>query len=461
MPFDPNTFREDIKLVKKHGSNVQNDTALMNRLNSYVDSGLVTNEDVNGIIQNDSVPSHVWGVVDSLKIYNLLKPVVATVEKPVKKTAMETILGAVFPRTVDRYNEGKTGLGGDVVAGGLDVASLIPRISSNIQQAPIALSNMVQSNKPPQQALKEYFSNIGDTQGKSFQTLNAPEWLPDIVQTAANKMQPINQGIGEFITSVARGPLLPGSFGKGIVGGLVGKMSPGAIKTALGLVGNVGTGAALGTSESVARGEGVDPFGTTLGATLGGALPFIGKGASTLANRMSDKRFIGDVARTFRNEYDQGNISEVKLGKIIDYVDNPLSEAAKLKLAMEQDAGFTQMLRNPNENITIHPTIKQAYDDYTGWRGGKTEPLIGKYRAQNPTSDKSSNLSVEEQIVLGKLGNFIRGGSMLGELLTGHTPARIMRELPDATVVNPSLIRGGNMLKDYLTNFSQQDSTKR
>lgn len=541
-------FEEDVSKLKDYsGKNVteieKENPELIKSIRMYRDSGLIGKDDVAYILDNNKFPTDSTSLYvkssDSLK-KSWENPVVAPVEKPVEKTAMETLYGAVFPRLSKRTDEGmspESGFrlpstddlkrtGGDIVAGVLDASTFLPRVG---------VSNI----KTPIQTIMDVIST-----GDLNQLKNAPQTHLDNIGVTTTPSEPgFFRTTGNVVEDIARGPLIPGglvgSTGKvasGLIGGVLSKvggkvggnvlgdllryggevvpemtqMAPGALKTALNVADKIGTGAALGTSESVARGEGVDPFGTTLGAGLAGGLPFIGKGFSKIGQTLSDKK-TGNILLDAQHEKINGALADLNVAmRNLESVRTKNGTPQKIQQAEAQVTKAQKNYKNiseqspgkwsgdskvdvPRKYWEDNPTqlaqnYKQSLDNLASSRGFVGDRPLSLMDAleiyapqRNPTIPMQEILPVVDNLgrarqlsqqtgqeaasrsAAGKLGalfqlrDLYRGESYLPERIINP----VMRQLPDATVVNPLLIRGGNMLKDYLTNFSQQDSTKR
>jgi len=516
-----NSDLDSVKTYNEYSEIEKADSALYNRLIKKKKNGLLSADDWEGLMsKNKSLPdsSLLLSKKDSLE-REAYKPVEIPVEKPVERTAMETLYGTAFPRLYRRTEEGMSpepGIrvpskddlmrtGGDVFAGALDLLSLPPRISNTIAQAPIDTWNKFVGDKPSEQIP---FSTIGEIGGGSFQTPNLPSWTPDWIKKAASFVNPVSEGVGEFVTGIGRGPLLPGTFGKPIVGAVLGKMSPGTLKTALEVGGNAGAGAVIGTSESVARGEGVDPFGVVLGGSLGGGFTLIPKYASYLSDKKTGnilldaqhEKINGALAdlnvasRTYTDMLGK-NISSEKLQKAKKLVEKyqkkydeiyeqstkkwtgkynekgkEIKEAVGRQYWESNPAGLSQNYKHSLDKLAAEngyvgkkPTsLIDALEIYSPKRNPtipmkEIEPAIDNLAEARRLSNQTEAV-VGARSAAGKLGALFQ----LRDILKGESylPETILRQLPDAT--STALIRGGNSLQDYLKSFvMQQDSTRR
>lgn len=517
-------FEKDIEKLKDHkGSTVldieKSDPELIKNIRMYRDSGLIDKNDVAYILDNGKFPtdSNSVYVKGSASLKKSWESPVETpkVEQPVERSAMETALGSVFPRTQKRMDEKTTGVGGAVVAVGLDALSFPARTLNTLQRWPTSLWNTyvgetpqdIQEQKNPLRTIAE---SVGDITGKGFETPNLPSWTPDWIKKVGSIANPVIEGIGEFGTSIARGPILPGQVGKPIVGGILGKMSPGTLKTALEVGGNMGFGAGLGTSESVARGEGLDPFGAILGGTLGGGLTI----APKYATYLSDKK-TGNILLDAQNEKINGALADLnfKIRRLEDLKgkntstenikkaenDVEISKKNYEKVYNQAPEKWTGKFNESGKEIkepvsrqyweanpsTLSQNYKHSLDNLATSRGfvgerpsslmdaleiyaPKRNPIIPMQEIEPVVDNLSEARRLSRQAetetgaraAAGKLGALFQ----LRDLLKGESylPETVLRQLPDATTTTPSLIRGGNSLQDYLKSLvMQQDSTKR
>lgn len=499
-------YSKDVDNIQKHKSFEdlqENDPELFARFLEYNKKDMFPGAEALKLMNGEGFDStkRVNEVTDSLR-KEWETPVETPVQKPVERTAMETLYGTAFPRTQRRMDENLPFGVGDVVAGGLDVLSLPARISNTIAQSPIDTWNKFVGDKTSEQIP---FSTIGEIGGRSFQTPNLPSWTPDWIKKARKFVDPVAEGVGEFVTGIGRGPLLPGTFGKPIAGAVVSKMSPSILKTALGVGGNIGTGAVLGTSESIARDEGVDPFGTVLGGTLGGGLPLLGKGAQKIGGVFSDRKSGSMLAEGVLDNISlktaNKNIAERDLSIAMEKgeSDNIVSELGKnlirakkeLADALDEkiyDRSLTETVRNPTRfsrdvlsdmnnlassrgYVGEKPTsLADAISIYTKPRSDLTPtvPYNEMVDAVQPIQNiKKASDNVENELLqrfaAGKAG-FLPSVRDLLYMKSYYPEAFInptVRSLPDRTAVAP-IVRGGNLLKEALISTpTKRDSTSR
>lgn len=512
-------YTKDINGIKNHKSfeDLQkNDPELYARFLEYNKNNMFPGAEALALMRGEGFENTkiINQVTDSLK-KAWEKPAETPPQKPVERSALETISQAIYPRMTERGREGKEGIGGDLVASALDAATLIPRTVSTIQQAPIDVMNYFVGDKTSEQVP---FSTIGETGGKSFQMPNLPAWAPDIVKDAYGVVRPVAEGVGEFGTSVARGPIIPGGslasgvrsagstfLGKplaylaskpstvgdvvrfgGEVAGDVAKASPQALKTALGFIDNLGTGAALGTSESIARGEGIDPFGTSLGAVLGGTLPYIGKVGTYFSDKKTGNILLDAQHDIINKALSNKNLATAEYNLAIKQKADPKDIQRLKDIKIKADAEYDKLYKaspgkksrqewekSPEELSKFYTNSLNKKAEKLGYAGDKPTSLMDALEKYSPirnpilpedqiynaipslqtarsrSSDAASELG--RRAAAGKLGALFQ----LQDLLKGESylPEKIINPVVrDATLVTPQVIRGGNTLRDYLTN---------
>lgn len=487
-------FERDVGKLKGHqGSSVleieKQDPELIKNLRMYRDSGLISKSDVEYILDNGKFPTDSNSVYvkssDSLKkVWE--KPVETPPQKPVEKTAGEAIAQALFPRVVRNVDK-KTNVGEDMVAGVLDAASLIPRVQSTITNIPGQIVSGIQKNTGALDILKNIGSSTGDISGESTVVPNLPFISDKTQETFVDT--PV-----KFMTGIGRGPMLP-LPGAGSGGGLLSK-----------IIAPVTAGAALGTSESIARGEGVDPFGVVVGGTLGGGLPYLGKAAQKFGGYISDRKsgdilvkgILEDISEKTANK----NIAERELSNAIDEGKSVQTisdlgkklERAKTELRNalnETNYGktLTENVNNPAEltkNVLSDLNNLAKTRGYVGEKPTSLADAISIYT--KPRSDLTPTVPLNEMTdAISPLGNIQKSSGNIGNEILQRAAAGkvglfpsfldlinlksyypeaainpIVRSLPDASYVIPSTIRGTGLLREGLQGYvPKRDTTSR
>lgn len=335
-------FSNDIDSLSKYGLE-DLDSAAFDRILGYTKSGKISEADINSISKlgleklDSSSIDRVLQIVDKENIKQPSKPVQ---EKVVPKSAGEQILDfgrrgveASFPRLTQNTTGEITPseVGKDVLRGSLDALSFIPRSAIASSQT------------------------AGETLGKLIfedDRANTIKNMPSrFVENLGVIETPKGTGVMGVVEDVARGPFIaaPG------VGSFVPKTASLLPKIAAG-IGDVALGAGLGTAESVASNEGVNPLGVGIGGVLGAIGP-VGRGVKGTADYVSNRSVGDQMIKHFQEQLLNGNDVEKLAAKtlLIKYGDDPVKLADKLN---EMIPGFAGNVGDETANRAIKRNVK-------------------------------------------------------------------------------------------------------
>lgn len=351
-------FSKDIDSLSVKGAE-KLDSATFDRISGYIQSGKIRAEDVDSLSKGvQHVDSAAFDRISkAIERENVQSPVQ---EKP--KTAGDQLLEfgrkgveAAFPR-LTQNTTGKitpSEIGKDLLRGSLDALSFGPRVTIS---GPQTLYQTIRD-----------VANTGD--------LNTLKNIPErVLENVKRTETPTGTGALGLAEDIARGPFiaLPGAgqIGSGVVGAAshipfgvgakVASVAPKigeAVGPRLGAlaagVGDIAMGAGMGTAESVARNEGVDPLGSGIGGVLGSINPVL-RGVKGVANLWSDKNVGKNIIEHYQHDLLHGTDEQkvTALQFLKNYTETEQAAARKMNEMVNGFASGKGVTLDPSKNIS-------------------------------------------------------------------------------------------------------------
>lgn len=332
------------------------------------------------------------------------KPVQPVTQKPQEMGVVETALRSAFPRLTENTSGELTPkeVGKDVLRGSLDALSFLPRYAaSETQGLAQTLGNLVRNG------------NLSDLK-------NVPSrFLQDLKITET----PTGTGALGLVEDVARGPFLylpgAGQVGTGVIGAasklplgagakiasVAPRLMEGVVPKIAAGVGDIAMGAGMGTAESVAKNEGINPLGVGIGGALGALNP-LGRAIKSGADNISDVSVGREVIRTMQEQLLNGNNEEQKAAKIF------LEKYGTPKDASEYMNKMIEKFTGDSKQETINQGIKKAVKWVDPATPGpmSNEPIVRSWTHPTPAPLTTTDLILS---TLPGIGTLYAGGKYL------------------------------------------------